>query len=389
MQQKNNSKWLIFFGEDWGRHASTPQYLASELSSDFKILWVNSLGLRQPKLSMNDFKRILLKLSDYMFPAKNIEESISIDNIVVIAVLVFPFWKYKLIRRLNRVLLNYQMSIAIKKNQVITPAIITSCPSTADIIRDLESEMVVYYCADDYSQMPGMDKKLIDSLEDELIGKIDHLIVTSKKLINKHEGKIDKIHYLPHGVDYTLFRKTLDMQETDKPQDLINIKGKIIGFVGLISEHIDIDLIEKIAKKYPDANIVLIGKEEDSVDKHIKLNNVFYLGEKKRKELPAYLAFFDICLIPYKNTRRVRYANPTKFKEYIASGRPVVTYDHPEIDEHIIGVYCAKNENEYIFNVSRLLMGADEINHEKISGGMCTETWKHKSEIMLKIMGLE
>ncbi len=379
-------RWLIFFGEDWGRHASTGQYLAKELSSNFKILWVNSLGLRQPKFNISDVKRIIIKVSDFFFSRKKKYKLQELNNIVVVAPLVLPFWKYKIIRKFNKIILKRQMLSKIKENAISQPIIITSCPSTVDVVDELDRKKIVYYCADDYSQMPGMNKLLINDLEDELLLKIDILIVTSKKLIEKHEGKIKNIQYLPHGVDYSLFKKSLEVQESEKPDDLKNFPGKIIGFVGLISEHIDLELIEKIAKSHSETSIVLIGREENNVDRHIELRNVYYLGEKKREELPCYLAYFDVCLIPYKNTRRVRYANPTKFKEYIAAGRPVVTYKHLEIDESINGVFCVNDEEEYLSKIDEVLMNFGKMENEKISLGMRDETWMRKSEIMLKMI---
>ena len=382
----NTMRWLIFFGEDWGRHSSTGQYLAKELSNDFQILWVNSLGLRQPKLNISDLKRIAIKMSDFFFLRKKENKPQNIKNIVVMAPLVIPFWQYRIIRKFNRTILKRQMISKIKQYAISQPILITSCPSTVDIVGDLDRKKIVYYCADDYSQMPGMNKSLINNFEEELLLKTDILIVTSKKLNEKFKGKIKDIQYLPHGVDYLLFKKALKIQERDKPDDLKKFTGKIIGFVGLISEHIDLDLIEKIAKAHSNINIVLIGREENNVDRHIQLRNVHYLGEKKREELPYYLAYFDLCLIPYKNTRRVRYANPTKFKEYIAAGCPVVTYKHLEIDESINGVSCANDEEEYLFKIDEVLMHLEKIEHKRISEEMMAETWRHKSKIMLKMI---
>ena len=42
---------LVIFGEDWGRHPTSSQALAAELARDRRVLWVNSVGLRRPRLS--------------------------------------------------------------------------------------------------------------------------------------------------------------------------------------------------------------------------------------------------------------------------------------------------------------------------------------------------
>ena len=53
---------LIVFGEDWGGHPSSTQHIVSHLAADRRVLWVNSLGLRRPRLSWRDLSRAGAKL---------------------------------------------------------------------------------------------------------------------------------------------------------------------------------------------------------------------------------------------------------------------------------------------------------------------------------------
>jgi hypothetical protein len=54
---------LIMFGEDWGALPSSTQHFAHELVADRKILWVNSIGLRRPRLNRHDLLRLARKLT--------------------------------------------------------------------------------------------------------------------------------------------------------------------------------------------------------------------------------------------------------------------------------------------------------------------------------------
>ena len=45
---------MIVFGEDFGGLPSSTQHLVKHLPKMRKIIWVNSIGLRQPKLNRND-----------------------------------------------------------------------------------------------------------------------------------------------------------------------------------------------------------------------------------------------------------------------------------------------------------------------------------------------
>lgn len=53
---------LIVFGEDWGKLPSSTQHLIKHLQKTRKVLWVNSIGLRQPTLTWRDVKRVFEKL---------------------------------------------------------------------------------------------------------------------------------------------------------------------------------------------------------------------------------------------------------------------------------------------------------------------------------------
>lgn len=53
--------------------------------------------------------------------------------------------------------------------------------------------------------------------------------------------------------------------------------------------------------------------------------NIHYLGGKAYKELPAYLAGWDVALLPFARNESTRFISPTKTPEYLAAGRPVVS----------------------------------------------------------------
>lgn len=53
---------LIVFGEDFGGLPSSTQHLIKRLADDRQVLWVNSIGLRQPKFTTKDLSRVWHKL---------------------------------------------------------------------------------------------------------------------------------------------------------------------------------------------------------------------------------------------------------------------------------------------------------------------------------------
>jgi hypothetical protein len=53
---------MVAFGEDWGRHPSSTQHLIKRIGVDRQVLWVNSIGMRRPQLTVHDLHRALNKV---------------------------------------------------------------------------------------------------------------------------------------------------------------------------------------------------------------------------------------------------------------------------------------------------------------------------------------
>jgi len=72
---------LIVFAEDWGGLPSSTQHLIKQLAKTRKVVWINSIGLRQPTLSVNDIKRLWAKLTATKTTSVNIESNEIENNI--------------------------------------------------------------------------------------------------------------------------------------------------------------------------------------------------------------------------------------------------------------------------------------------------------------------
>ncbi len=53
--------------------------------------------------------------------------------------------------------------------------------------------------------------------------------------------------------------------------------------------------------------------------------NIHWLGGKGYEQLPAYLAGWDVGLMPFALNESTRFISPTKTPEYLAAGKPVVS----------------------------------------------------------------
>jgi hypothetical protein len=52
---------LLVFADDWGRHPSSCQHLIAKLLPSYPVCWVNTIGMRTPRLNRITIKRALEK----------------------------------------------------------------------------------------------------------------------------------------------------------------------------------------------------------------------------------------------------------------------------------------------------------------------------------------
>ncbi len=106
----------------------------------------------------------------------------------------------------------------------------------------------------------------------------------------------------------------------------------VAGYVGVIDERIDLDLVAGLADRLPDWEIRMVGP-------YLKIDaatqprrpNVVYPGAVPYERLPEVMARFDVALMPFALNEATRSISPTKTLEYLAAGLPVVSTRVPDV----------------------------------------------------------
>jgi glycosyltransferase involved in cell wall biosynthesis len=322
---------IVVFAEDWGQHPSSTQHLIKCLLADRQIVWVNSLGLRRPRLTLRDGQRLLSKLRA-LFKSKKTSPSIEKNQPLLINPLAIPWPGNALCRIINKFLLSKQINQVLRQLNIEKPLLWLSLPTAVDMIGVFNESASIYYCGDNFSALAGVDHDAVEKLEQELINKADLILTASSALCDKFSPI--KSVCLPHGVDAEHFAKA-----QSRPLDLPSDKP-IAGFYGSISEWIDIDLIYDTAKRLKHWNFIFIGPVQTNIKKLQSLDNIFFLGVKAHHQLPAYVQHWQVSLLPFIDNEQIRACNPLKLREYLAVGTPIVTTDFPALDgyRHLIQV---------------------------------------------------
>ncbi len=250
-----------------------------------------------------------------------------------------------------------------------------------NLIRDLAPSLLVYDCVDEHSETIGYSaeaSELVHEWDIELTEEADMVFVTAQGLYDDRKVHNRNLYYSPNGADVVHFSRAR-LETTEIPADLSAIGEPRIGFVGSLSDWIDYELISKIARRYPEYNIVLIGPVKRGMDipELRNIQNVHLLGKKSLDELPGYLKGFDCAINPFGRVGIAEKVNPLKVYEYLAAGVPVVSIDMPEIMNLEGAIYIARNDGEFLEGVDMVIKEQFIPDDKKIKTALENHDW-HK-----------
>lgn len=319
------SRDLIVFGEDWGGLPSSTQHLVSHLGADRRVLWVNSIGLRRPRLNARDLGRIGRK-AWAMLAGSGVSEDgrEPAPPFPVLAPRALPFPGHPLARRVNRRVLGAQVAKAAAAHGIVAPLLWISLPTAVDMVGALGEHGVVYYCCDDFGSLAGVDHGPVLALELELVGRADLVFATSPLLADRFPPS--KTHLLPHGVDDGLFSDPA-ARALDLP-----VSQPVAGFYGSVADWLDTELLAGVALRLPHWHFVLIGAVKTDISALTALPNVIFMGPRSHDQLPGYSQHWTVSILPFRDNAQIRASNPLKLREYLSAGRPVVSTDFPALD---------------------------------------------------------
>jgi glycosyltransferase involved in cell wall biosynthesis len=371
---------------DWDNIAWTnKQHIMSRLSKTNKILYIESLGLRQPTIKKKDILRILKRIKDWFKGARQINE-----NLFVYSPIILPLHKIKIIQKINHLVLWITLKLLLTKLRFKNPILWTYSPPAVSLIGKLNEKLVIYHCVDELSATPRIPTSSIIEMEEELLKKADLVFTTSKSLYEKKKIFNQNTYYLPNVADVAHFMTAL--KDLPIPKDIANIKHPIIGFIGtIVSYKLDLELIKYIASTHHEWSVVLIGdvsegEDKDEIKELENISNIFMLGGKRYELLPSYIKAFDVCILPNRINEYTQNMFPMKFFEYLATGKPIVLTQLLAINEYSKLCYIAKDKEEFIRYIEEALKEDDlQLKQRRIEIAK-ENTWEVRIEEMSKLI---
>jgi len=367
---------ICFGGEDWWYHnrGHYDMQMMREISRQMPVLYVNSIGMRMPKMGEGRMfiSRVKRKLKSFMRGLTVVRKGFGVYSPVSV-----PRFRHTW---LGRKTLAWQVIRAAKRMGIRSPLVWVACPPAAEVIEGIPRVGLVYQRTDRFETFPGVDIEQITAYDYKLKAAADVTLFCSSHLYDAEREQCRRSAFVDHGVDYDRFSAAGD--DGLEPEDVRSIRRPRVGFIGGIDSHtFDPDLFVAVAQQLPDCSFVMVGACSLPSGWCV-LPNVHFLGKKQYESVPAYMASCDVLIMPWNQNEWIRACNPVKLKEYLAVGRPIVSTPFDELKQYNGFIRVASNAEEFIESIRNATR--DSADTDSMRRAVEKQTWEMKSKQVLE-----
>ena len=238
---------------DWDTDLWTnQQHLMSRLARENRVLFVESLGLRQPQLAGRDVKRILRRLRRGIAPPR------PADGLHVLSPLVIPLHRFAAVRALNRRLLPWLVRRAARRLGLSRPILWAYVPQAEALLDALDPSLVVYHCVDDIAAQPGIDAASFRAAEGRFARRAELVLASAPSLAARMRTLNDNVLDAPNVADTALFARALQDGPVDAGLDALP-RPRVVFTGAVVATKLDVPLLVELARARPDWSFALVG----------------------------------------------------------------------------------------------------------------------------------
>ncbi len=374
--------WVVF-GDDWGAHPSTTQHLVRHLPDGDRVVWVNSIGMRAPRLTRSDGVRVLGRLQARLRlgagATREPQRSTNHARFRVVTPTVIPWHGSPLARLANRALIARAVDDARRALKMGAVHALLANPVAARYLDALPVRRVGYLRLDDYPHLPGVDPALVRPAEQDLYRRADVIFGTARALLPAPDAAAGRLVYLPQGVDQAHFAGPAHpVPDT-----------RVIGFFGLIAEWIDGALVSAVARAHPDWTFEFVGPVRAVPAGLASAPNVVLKPGVPYAALPAAIAHWRAGWVPFEVTTLTEGVNPLKLREYLAAGLPAASTALPEAVALSEDVHIVRTPGDLTTWLRGAVAQDDSTARAARREGMRAHGWSARAEALRRAMGGE
>lgn len=362
--------FVCFSRDVWGKRLSRKHLLMTFLAENEnvgKVLYIEP-AINLVRLFVYPFSELGEKENRARWKRALLCKLVKLDEKLFLFTPLFfiPLHRFPVIYNLNRFISLLFVRAKIKKLELCNIVLWLYHPWDFCILKWFKNRIISCFdWALDWTsyhiELSEKERKRMRKLELSVVKNVDIVFAISQKLLNTALEYNSKSFLLPSGANPELYRKARGINKAI-PNDIVNIKKPILGYIGALAGNIDIDLLKYISRKLSYCSIVLIGQVLTAFDLHSfdGIDNIHFLGLKRYEELPSYVKYFDVCLIPYK----IKFAwnesaDSTKMYDYLASGKPIVSVPTAGVNRFKDYIKIAETKEEFVQCVDECLKEND------------------------------
>lgn len=345
----------------WGMNPSCTTHIMQKLARKNKVLYINPFGSDLFGASKKRItSRLFRKLKSLAKFLKRMQ-----GNLYVFSPVFLPLQGKRSIDAINNFLLKFQVKMVCSFLRMSKPVLWLENVRAANLLESFQPIATIYHVSDLFAEDEyTANKEVLRQRERKITQASDLLICVSRRLYEAKSAIRDNVFYLPHGVDFELFRKAANNGDNSFAE-LADVPRPIAGYYGTMTAYNDIELLEYCAARLRDVSFVLAGEVTGgNYEQLSKQPNIYLLGRVPYQQIPTLCACFDVCLLQWKMSKWIRFCNPLKFFEYMASGKPIVSIPIDEITENYSDIVSVARSKEEFCNAITWELNND--THERV-----------------------
>ncbi|NKJ40318.1 glycosyltransferase [Rhizobium sp. SG570] len=319
------------------------QHIATRLVAEREVHYIESLGLRAPRLGLKDLRRIIARVltilrKEHGHPTINStgKRCEAVDALHRHVPMVIPFHAFSLVRAFNRWMIKRRILPRLPERY----ALWSFSPLTYGL--EERAAMVVYHSVDLLHTIDGIPREALLQAERQLIARADALVASST-------GVAD--HLRAQHANPMVWENVADIDLFQGMRAPVATRERRAIFVGnLTPSKLNFAIFEAIVSK--GVRLALAGpfsidgtKRDPALTRLLASPLVTYLGTLNQQEMAKEIGRSWVGIIPYHLNQYTTGVFPMKVYEYLAAGLPVVATELPSISDRAIpGVTLASSE---------------------------------------------
>lgn len=274
-------------------------------------------------------------------------------------------------------------SARLRRRSVADPIVIAPYPHLAPWVRGVPSELLVYYNLDEYPFYHPARRERILRQEAELVARARLTVCLSvhqvETLRARNPQHAARIKHFPLGVVEEFINK--NPQSVPLPTS--------VGYVGNLTDRVDWTFVGAVATLMPEAKFHFVGRLDGGSSetgwlgdraRALAMPNVVYEGEVSQAEVREHYWRYAVNWMPYDMAHGFNIACcPTKIMDALASGRPFVATDIPEVRLYPDQIACVATPGAAASALQRLLRGETPHDAKAQIAFAAKQTWAHRS----------